>query len=58
MTRYESERNHSSTGNQTKRDDSLIAYGVSVRSYKQDSKHTVVHLFSFWNPCAFNSSYV
>src|ERR1700722_11372900 len=41
MTRDKSERDHSSAGNQTKRDDPLVPYGIAVRSDEQNSEHKV-----------------
>ena len=41
LTRYESQRNDSSAGNQAKRDDPLVAYRIPVRSDEQNGEHKV-----------------
>jgi hypothetical protein len=41
MTRDESKRNHSSAGNQTKRDDPFVAYRIAVWADEQNSEHKV-----------------
>ena len=41
MTGDKGKRNHSSAGNQSKRDDPFVAYRIAVRSDEQDSEHKV-----------------
>jgi hypothetical protein len=41
MTRDKSKRNHSSAGNQTKRDDPFVAYRVGIRADEQNSEYKV-----------------